>query len=314
MSFSSEVKEELVRQNGSAKHCQIAEIAAMICFAGSIRIRQDDRLRVGVVTENFLLARRFAILLYRSFRIPYEVRIRAGHGNTSSLYVVMITDPDMAYELLYATGFIDEDGQFNEELDPDRNPVLKKECCRRAFLRGAFLATGSMSDPKNSYHLDIGCGSEERAEQVRMIMESLGISSRVTFRKNQSIVYIKDGEMIVDLLGNMGAPNALMAMENERIMKEMRNNVNRKVNCETANIHKTVSAAMKQIEDIRFLDEVIGIRKLPPVLAEMARVRLEFPNATLTELGEQMDPPVGKSGINHRLRKLSELAAKHRLQ
>lgn len=313
MSFSREVKEELTRAGSSSVHCQVAEIASMICFAGSIRFRQDERVRVGIVTENFLLAKRFAALLWKTFHVHYDVRIRVGQGNGASLYTILVTDPEDSYEILLACGFIDEDDCFFEELAVDRHPLLKRECCRRAFLRGAFLASGSMSNPENSYHLDIGCGTEERAQQIREIMETLGIPAKVIFRKNQWIAYLKDSEAIVDMLGNMGASNALMEMENQRILKEMRNNVNRQVNCETANIHKTVSAAVRQIEDIRFLEQTVGFKSLPPSLAEMAQLRLEYPNATLVELGKYMDPPVGKSGVNHRLRKLSELAAKQRL-
>lgn len=170
------------------------------------------------------------------------------------------------------------------------------------------MTSGSVSDPDKGYHLEIVCESEERALFINGLIHSFGIESRITTRKKYHVVYLKDGEMIVDMLGIMGAHISLMNMENVRIRKDIRNNINRKVNCEAANLNKTVSAAVKQMNDINYIIEARGINYLPENLQELALVRLENEDATLKELGEMINPPIGKSGVNHRLRKISEIA------
>ena len=185
---------------------------------------------------------------------------------------------------------------------------IQKSCCRRAFLRGAFLCVGSISDPEKGYHLEFVCTGEIRARQLQRLIQEFDIEARILIRKKYHVVYIKEGAGIVDLLNVMGAHMSLMNLENLRILKEMRNSINRRVNCETANITKTVNAASRQIEDILYLRDHYGLQKLPPALRRMAEVRLEYPDAPLKELGQYLEPPVGKSGVNHRLRKLSELA------
>ena len=189
------------------------------------------------------------------------------------------------------------------------NPLLiKNACCRRAFLRGAYLVIGSMSDPEKSYHLEFVCSTEGQAVQMQEIIRDFGIEARIIIRKNHYVVYLKEGTGIVDLLNVMGAHVSLMNLENLRIVKEMRNSINRRVNCETANITKTVNASSKQVKDIKLIQEREGLDSLQEGLREAALIRLEYPDATLKELGQYLNPPVGKSGINHRLRKLSEIA------
>lgn len=188
-------------------------------------------------------------------------------------------------------------------------PYMEKTCCKRAFIRGAFLEAGSITDPNKSYHFEIVCKTMEQARFLQAtINEEFDLNSKIVERKEHFVVYIKEGEEIVEMLNIMEAFVALMNLENVRILKEMRNSINRKVNCETANLIKAVKSASKQIQDIEYIRDSIGIDSLPKNLQEMAWVRLENPNATLKELGELMDPPVGKSGVNHRLRKLAEIA------
>jgi hypothetical protein len=190
--------------------------------------------------------------------------------------------------------------------------ILQQTCCKRAFLRGAFLAAGSISDPTKGYHFEIVCRSPEQARQLQQIMCTFALAARIVERKKHFVVYLKEGAQIVDMLNVMEAHVALMQLENVRIIKEMRNTVNRKVNCETANISKTVSAAVRQVEDIRLIEEHQGISSLPENLREIARVRMEYPDMPLKELGEQLSPTIGKSGVNHRLRKISEIAEMYR--
>ena len=227
-------------------------------------------------------------------------------------YAVIVRRHEDALRILQAAKMIGEHERRADDLRPFNPLVIRQICCRRAFLRGAFQAAGSMSDPQKSYHFEIVCSSPEAARQIRDVICGFGLDAKIVQRKKSFVVYLKEGSQIVDILNVMEAHVSLMELENVRILKEMRNSVNRQVNCETANINKTVSAAVKQIEDITYLRDTVGFDSLPENLVEAASARLEHPDATLKELGEALDPPVGKSGINHRLRRLSEMAEKVR--
>lgn len=178
----------------------------------------------------------------------------------------------------------------------------------KGLIRDAFLRSGSISDPEKFYHLEIVFTSEEEARAIQKMLEDFKLDGKIAMRKGHYVVYLKEGAQIADMLRIMEAPLALMEFENIRIVKEMRNYINRQVNCEAANLGKTISAAVKQVEDIKFICSKVGLENIPEGLAETAKKRLEYPEATLKELGEFMDPPLGKSGVNHRLKKLSELA------
>ncbi len=186
--------------------------------------------------------------------------------------------------------------------------LLQENCCVRAYIRGAFLSSGSIADPEKGYHFEIVTSCKKKANQLISKLEIFGIEAKSIERKGHIVVYIKEGSQIVDVLNVMEAHNALMELENIRIVKELRNSVNRQVNCETANINKTVNAAVKQVEDIKYIQSRIGLDELPIQLREAAILRLEYPEAPLKELANLMNPPVGKSGINHRLRKLCQIA------
>lgn len=194
-------------------------------------------------------------------------------------------------------------GERDEWFEP------RKDCCARAFIRGAFLAAGTISDPAGSYHFEITCPDEERAIGLLSLLESCGLDPKEMRRKNSLVVYIKEGRQIEDLLTMMGAPVAMMSFENARILKEVRGGVNRRVNCETGNINKTVTAGLRQVRAIQILEDRGILQGLPENLRETARLRLDNPDATIGELGEMFVPPVSKSGVNHRLRKLCALAA-----
>ena len=287
MSFSGKVKEELAKHISSARHCQLAELAAILHFCGQYGRDADGTYTIGFETENELLVRKGFTLLKKTFNID------TGLGMTEDNFWALST----------------KIGDLNEAVSP---LLVKNSCCRRAFLRGAFLSVGSISDPNKGYHLEFVCTIPEQAEQIKELMGEFDIIGKIVRRKKYFVVYVKEGSAIVDLLDVFEAHKALMEFENLRILKEMRNSINRKVNCEAANINKTVNAAAKQIEDIIFLRDYYGLENLPEPLRQTAGVRLEYPDSSLKELGELMDPPVGKSGVNHRLRKLCELAEKIR--
>ena len=200
--------------------------------------------------------------------------------------------------------------QIDEKLSAHSDHLLERNCCKRAFLRGAFLASGSISDPQKSYHFEVVCQEWEQAQLLQELYHAFDLDAKIVQRKKYYVVYLKEGAQIVDALNVMGAYVALMNLENVRIFKEMRGSVNRIVNCETANINKVVGAACRQVENIHYIQSKMGLEELPPALREMALLRLEYPDSSLKELGELCDPPVGKSGVNHRLRKLGEIAEK----
>ncbi len=299
MSFSSDVKEELCRQMSSARHCQIAEAAAIFRMCGQVLDGEEGQFRLTARIENPVVAKKFSSLLRRGFGVKTAADSRGQ---------VTVEDSEEALRILRAMKLTGEDGRPEEREDFVSGLLVQNSCCRRAFIRGAFLAGGSISNPERSYHFEIVCAGEAKAVQLAGLMAAFGIEAKTVVRKRHHVLYIKEGSQIVDLLAVMGANLALMDLENVRILKEMRGTVNRKVNCETANINKTVSAAVEQINDILYIRERIGFDKLPEGLEEIALARLEKPEATLKELGDSLSPPVGKSGVNHRLRKLRELA------
>ena len=310
MSFSSDVKNELSLQVPKARHCILAELAAIVGMCGAICISASGSYKMRIHTENITVARKSFTLLQKTFNISSDVSVHIHKGSSRSnrIYAVQVRQHDTVMRILRALKLLDEDGEVAEQVSPANQLLVQASCCRRAFIRGAFLASGSISNPEKSYHFEIVCSSVERAVQLQSLIRTFGPDAKIVQRKKYHIVYIKEGAQIVDMLNIMGAHASLMDLENIRIVRDMRNNVNRKVNCEAANINKTVNAAVRQMEDIRYLEAVKGIDKLPGSLADVAMARLANPDASLKELGEMLRPPVGKSGVNHRLRKLSQLA------
>ncbi|MDL2295545.1 DNA-binding protein WhiA [Lachnospiraceae bacterium OttesenSCG-928-E19] len=311
MSFSGNIKEELSRQWNLARHCQIAELAAILLMSGEIEKKSNQRYHVKVVTENLAVARKFFTLIKKTFNIEANALVRHNRMKNTTTYAVYILESEDARRVVEATKLIHTS---EEKQNPTsvRNIIIQQTCCKRAFIRGVFLCAGSISDPNKSYHFEVVCQTEDMAEQVQSVINSFAMEAKVVARKKSFVVYLKEGSQIVDMLNIMEAHVALMHLENVRIVKEMRNHVNRKVNCETANLNKTVLAAVRQKEDILFIRDYKGFDDLPENLREIARVRLEYPDATLKELGDLLSPPIGKSGVNHRLRKLSEIAEKLR--
>ncbi len=306
MSFSSEVKEELSRHIPVARHCQIAEAAAIFRMCGQSVRTGSGGIGIRARIENPAVASTFAALLRRGFGIMPAVSVRG------EVHLMEVQDPEAALRVLQAMKLLNEKGEEDPREDWISAMVVQNSCCKRAFIRGAFLAGGSISNPEKSYHLEIVCADQAKADQLVKLMAAFEVEAKTVLRKRYHVVYIKEGSQIVDMLGIMEAHVALMNLENVRILKEMRGTVNRKVNCETANINKTVSAAVEQINDILYIRDRVGFDRLPAGLEEIALARLEQPDATLKELGDSLDPPVGKSGVNHRLRKLREIAAQLR--
>lgn len=294
MSFSSNVKDELCKQYSKSRHCQLAEIAGILELTGNL----NDNFNLEIETDNAALIEKYAVLMKTAF----------------SLDITKPISREETLRILAALKWINNRNEIHLPINEQRTNglLVQKTCCKRAFIRGAFLAAGSMSDPNKSYHFEIVGKTSEQAIQLKELMNAFETDAKIVERKGHHVVYLKEGAQIVDMLNVMEAYVSLMNLENVRILKEMRNSVNRQVNCETANINKTVSAAVRQIEDINILQQAIGLDNLPENLREIAYLRLEYQDAPLKDLGQYLDPPVGKSGVNHRLRRLSELADKYR--
>lgn len=290
MSFSSDVKGELSKQFSKSRHCQLAELAAMISLNGKINTQTFE---IELITDNVLLLQKYALLMKQAFSVD-------------------ISKPLLKEDEKRVLDAIKWEPGKGDHFRTD-GLLVQKDCCKRAFIRGAFLSAGSISNPTKSYHFEVVCEREEQALQLKELMQDFECDAKIVERKGHFVVYLKEGAQIVDILNVMEAYVSLMNLENVRILKEMRNSLNRQVNCETANIKKTVSAAVKQIEDIMLIRDTIGFGELPEHLRQMAELRLEYPDTPLKELGTLMDPPVGKSGVNHRLRKLSEIAENCRM-
>ena len=308
MSFSSEVKEELKRHESQARHCCIAEFAALFILAGHVKRYGNGDIYIKIQTENLTVAQKSYILLRKTFRARIDVMVRHNFQSDTGSYFLFVSSKHDVLNILQAVKIINGQREPWGSLSEVHNLVVQNTCCKRAFLRGAFMAAGSVASPEKSYHLEIAVLSGRLAEQIRGIISSFMIDAKIIERKKYYVVYIKESSQIVDFLNVTGAHIALMDFENVRIVKEVRNSVNRQVNCETANIGKTVTAAARQIEDIKYIQGNMGFGKLTEGLKEIARLRLEYPESPLQELGRMLSVPIGKSGVNHRLRKLSDIA------
>ena len=315
MSFSSEVKAEIASDIPSAKHCRIASAAVLLMCIGRFERDPDGKYRLLLSQDNGEALRKCFTLVCKTSNIRTMVCSPAYMGGREPRgWLQADLSSDTVRELAQKIRMCDSSGNLREDggcTVPAE--LLGRSCCRRNYVRDLFLCCGSVSDPRKEYHLEWSCDSKEQASQLKEILLSFGKEAKVVLRKKVHVVYFKDSEDIVDLLNLMGAPISMMEMENQRILKGLRNSVNRRVNCETANIGKTVSASRKQINDIRFLEESGILRTLPESLRKMAELRLQYPDTPLRELGDLAVPPIGKSGVNHRLRRLTQIAEKHRL-
>lgn len=261
MSFSQEVKEEILNKYTKATHCQKAQLAAFLIFDGK-NVKKDSEKDCYIYN-------------FTSGRKTFNIRLDTSEG---------------------------------------LEKLTEKTCCKRAFLKGAFIGAGTISDPEKEYRFDIVCSTEEQAEFLRELFGAFEIRARVTNRRGKYVLYIKEGELISEALNVLEAHKAMMDFENIRIVKEMRGSINRQVNCETANINKAIAASMKQARDIELILEKRGDSLLDENLAAVANARLQYPDVTLAELGNLMTPAISKSAVNHRMRKISQLAEELRRQ
>lgn len=306
MSFTQKVKNELARIEDGTNCCQLAELKSLLMMSGNVHIGSDYHLSLTFETENPAIARRAFRLSKNLFNLQKEVSVkRRTRLKKSNLYVVRILPQLGAKKAFEALGVVFTPQGYEIKWDLD---ILKSRCCHRSYLRGVFLGSGSLSDPEQrTYHLEIVVKDHTNYKIICELMRNFGLNPKMIMKRKRHMIYLKESEQIVDFLNIIGAHSALLSFEGIRVKKEVRNRVNRLVNCETANLNKTVDAAIKQVENIRFIERNLGLDKLPPGLESIARLRLENPDLSLKELGELLNPAISKSGVNHRMRRLQSI-------
>ena len=311
MSFASDVRGELARVPVEDACCARSELTAALLCSGGIAWRGRNRYAVTITAAEASTVRRYFAMLKRFWGIIGQIRTLSGDAlNNQTRYQLAVPEAE-ASRLLGALELLDEAGLFGLRALP-ADETVRYSCCQKAFVRAAFMMCGAISHPDRGYHIEIAAPSEDLAAFIARQLEAFGIEAKRVQRKSKSVLYLKRAEDISDMLSLLGAGRAMMAFENIRVKKEVSNRVNRQLNCDSSNINRVMNAAESQIRDIRYIDEELGLDKLPRGLREMAFTRANNPEMPLAELGELMNPPLGKSGVNARLRRLAAIADKLR--
>lgn len=300
MRFSTRTKRELAHIIPENRCCCIAELSAFYDFNGYL---MGNGSYLDINHSSPLVTRKILNLIKDLFPQAHtQILTKRAQLRKDQICTVRVLTREHA-QLVY------ENLMHQKYLDTTPR-ILADPCCRRAYVRGAFLSHGSITNPAKTYHLEIFTDKSQVASKVHLSINSLGLESKITVRKGNIIVYLKNGEQIVTLLNLMGAHHALLKFESIRVLKDMRNQVNRLVNCETANVDKTIQAAIRQTEIVKFIEAHMPLSNLPPKLYEIARLRIDNPYATLKELGEMTRPSLSKSGVNYRFNQLAKISEK----
>ena len=311
MSFASDVRGELARVPSTDACCARSELTSALLCSGGIAWRGRGRYAVTITASEAATVRRYFGMLKQFWGIVGQIRTLSGDALNNQTRYQLAVPEEKTPELLRSLELLDDGALFGLRSVPAEETV-RFSCCKKSFVRAAFMMCGAISHPEKGYHIEIAAPTEALARFIIEQLEAFDIAPRLSERKTRYVVYLKRAEDISDLLSLLGASRAMMAFENIRVKKEVSNRVNRQLNCDSSNINRVMNAAEAQIRDIRYIDEELGLDKLPKPLREMAFTRANNPEMPLAELGEQMDPPLGKSGVNARLRRLTELAAKLR--
>jgi len=308
MSFSSTAKSEVSKKLSQNSCCVKAAAAAFLKFTGNI-YELDGTFSFKTSFENAQTARSFFLLMKNGFSKHCEVSIKKNSKlQKNYVYTIFLPPSSDNIGVLKDLHFVRKGAKEYHLSFSLKEELVKKKCCRKAFLQATFLSCGSITNPEKMYHLEFDVKTKDDAEFLQKVLKSFEFEAKIVERKSHYVVYLKEGEQIVDFLNIIGAHSSLLELENIRIVKELRNNVNRLVNCETANLEKTINASMRHIENIEFIERTIGIDSLPQNLQEIARLRIKYKDASLKELGSMLKNPLGKSGVNHRLRKIDKIA------
>ena len=303
MSFTADVKEELSRVEPVCSHCERATLAALVHLEGSLRLTGQGRMSLEVDTDSPSVARLMVKLLHSIYGLRTELTVRRSVLHKTPNYLISVPMQRDLPDSLRDLGVLSDAG-----LDAGIDPALvAKRCCRAAYLRGAFLASGFIASPKGDFHFEITVQNEHLAQDLSALMDEAGVHAKIMQRRSNYIVYMKSGSSISEFLALVGAHQSALAMENVRVIKSVRNDVNRRVNAELANQQKASDASIEQIMAIRRVVDKVGMDNLPPALQEFIRLRVAHPDATLKELGQYADPPLSKSAVYHRVRRIEEL-------
>lgn len=304
MSFTADVKDELTRVAPGCSHCDKAVLAALIRIEGTLFFSGPGRYRLEVATEISSVARLIVKSLHQIYALKTELTVRRSVLHKTPNYLIVVPFQPGVEAALHDLGVL---GDAGLEMGIHAH-LIEKPCCEASYLRGAFLGSGFIAEPRGDFHFEITVENEGLAEGVVSLMAERGIKARILHRRNSYIVYLKSGTAISEFLAFVGAHHCALAMENERVRKSVRNDINRKVNAELANQAKSAEAAIDQIVSIRKLAESGKMADLPPGLQEFVRLRLRYPDASLKELGERANPPLSKSAVYHRVRRLEDIA------
>lgn len=312
MSFSVDTKNELAHLEQEKKCCMLAEIAGFIRMCGSIRLAGGGKFAIVVTTENPAVARHYKKIIKDYFDVESNLEIEQGTSlNKGHIYLLNIGPEERSEQILRETGILMVKEGMNFISDGIYEGLIKTKCCRKAYLRGVFLGAGTISDPEKGYHIEFVCNTQVLSNAVKKLINSFkGLHAKQVQRKKSYVVYVKESEQIVDILNILKAHGQLLKFEDTRILKEMRNKTNRINNCDSANLDKTLNASEKQVEAIKLIEKKKGLDFLNIKLKEVALLRLENPDATLQELADMLQTPLKKSGVNHRLKKIQEIASK----
>ncbi|MBR3181538.1 MAG: DNA-binding protein WhiA [Eggerthellaceae bacterium] len=304
MSFNSDVKDELARVSPVCSHCDRALLAALIRIEGTLLISGQGMYRLEIATDAPSVARLSWRLLHEVYNLRTELTTRRSVLHKTPNYLIDVPSQNGLAEALRDMGVLGPNG-LELGIAPE---LIAKQCCAAAYLRGTFLGSGFVSDPRGDFHFEITVESREMADDIVSIMQEKGINARFMQRRSSYVVYLKSGEAILEFLAYVGAHQAALRMEDARVVKSVRNDVNRQTNAEMANQMKAAAASVDQIFAMRAVLEAYGVEKLPPALREIIRLRVAYPDATLKELGDRANPPLSKSAVYHRIRRIEQMA------
>lgn len=289
MSFSSDIKDRISEIENRCEYCKRAQLAAMVRYTG--KIKNDG---IILTTENESVMKCLKRLIFENSGIETEYEYR----EKTRLFEMTISD----------AGAIDNLSDLLMLYGDDYGDLTPFDCCVTAYIRGAYLGGGSVSNPEKNYHLEFDARYEAEADRLCRMLSKCGVTAKITSRKSHSIVYIKEYSLIADTLGIIGDSSSALEIYNISVEKDVRNSINRHMNCENANMDKVADAYMKHLAAIEKIKNTIGLEGLPDVLKEIAQVRVEYPEDSLKQLGERLENPIGKSGVNHRLNRIVAIA------
>ncbi len=311
MPLSSSAREELAHLKPRKKCCRLAELSALIRMDGSIHISKGE---ISLSTESYspAVARKILLLLKDQFDLQTElVTVKERTLKKQLKHIIFISSQPVLKYALKKLGILDNELKLKQSLPAD---LIKDQNCEAAYLRGAFLGGGSISEPNHGYHMEIATSNSRMAEELHELLVSQGFHARIHNRKKDHAVYIKEADEIEGFLARIGAHNTVLKLENMRIIRALKSEVNRLVNFEAANLKKSAGASVQQIEDIQVIVESLGLSAMSKALREISMARLNFPTAGIEELGEAIEPPLSKSAVYHRLRRIHAMAEGLRLR